>query len=179
MPAAGTKRPADGMRYHRLPGLRGPRFLRPWRFAKQCLAAMAGGRHDVTVGFDKTYGQDVLYPQGGLHAASFEHNLRKHPTQLARGCARRSSFSTWPTGRFPGSNAASTWDQAAADRRQQLHGARPFSRSTWVFRTKPCASSAAPSIPTAFRSTTASSGARSSAPAGTSPRSRSSACSAP
>ena len=30
-----------------------------------------GAGHDVTVGFDKTYGQDVLYPQGGLHAASF------------------------------------------------------------------------------------------------------------
>ncbi len=49
---------------------------------------MTGAGHHVTVGFDKTYGQDVLYPQGGLHAASFEHNLRKYSGGLARGCAR-------------------------------------------------------------------------------------------
>src|SRR5437879_262307 len=62
-----TALPAE-MRYHALPAVRAPRFLRPWRFAKHCLAAM--GSHDVTVGFDKTWGQDILYPQGGLHAAS-------------------------------------------------------------------------------------------------------------
>ena len=45
-------------------------------------------RHDVTVGFDKTYGQDVLYPQGGLHAASVEHNLHKYPGKLRRGLVR-------------------------------------------------------------------------------------------
>jgi UDP-glucose:(heptosyl)LPS alpha-1,3-glucosyltransferase len=40
------------------------------------------------VGFDKTWGQDVLYPQGGLHAASAEHNLRKHASAGARLVAR-------------------------------------------------------------------------------------------
>lgn len=63
--------------YHRLEVPGGPRFLRPWRFAAACEKALAGGHHDVTVGFDKTWGQDVLYPQGGLHAASAHHNLKK------------------------------------------------------------------------------------------------------
>ncbi len=76
------------MKYHRLSPVLGPRFLRPWRFAGQCLRAMASARHDVTVGFDKTFGQDVLYPQGGLHAASFDHNLRKYPGTIKRGLVR-------------------------------------------------------------------------------------------
>src|SRR5438270_1700934 len=50
--------------YHRLPVVRGPRFLRPWRFAEACAQALAANRHDVTMGFDKTWGQDILYPQG-------------------------------------------------------------------------------------------------------------------
>jgi UDP-glucose:(heptosyl)LPS alpha-1,3-glucosyltransferase len=74
--------------FHALPAVRGPRWLRPWRFARQCLAAMADREHDVTIGFDKTYGQDVLYPQGGLHAASFEHNLRKYPGKWQRRLVR-------------------------------------------------------------------------------------------
>ena len=78
-----------GMHFHGLASVRGPRFLRPWRFARACLKALASRRHDVSVGFDKTYGQDVLYPQGyGLHAASVEHNLRKYPGRMARGLAR-------------------------------------------------------------------------------------------
>jgi UDP-glucose:(heptosyl)LPS alpha-1,3-glucosyltransferase len=76
------------LHFHPLPAAGGPRFLRPWRFARQCLTAMAGQGHDVTVGFDKTYGQDVLYPQGGLHAASLAHNLSKHPGGWQRGVAR-------------------------------------------------------------------------------------------
>src|SRR5262245_47661425 len=67
-----------GMVFHGLPAIRAPRFLRPWRFAAACERALAAASHDVTVGFDKTWGQDVLYPQGGLHVASAEHNLRKH-----------------------------------------------------------------------------------------------------
>ncbi len=74
---------------HAMPPLAGPRCLRPWRFGRRCLRALADQQHDVTVGFDKTWGQDVLYPQGGLHVASVEHNRRKqrHPAlrALARG----------------------------------------------------------------------------------------------
>src|SRR5208282_119947 len=61
------------LRYHRLSVPRGPRFLRPWRFGTACARALRGTKHHVTMGFDKTWGQDVLYPQGGLHAASAEH----------------------------------------------------------------------------------------------------------
>jgi UDP-glucose:(heptosyl)LPS alpha-1,3-glucosyltransferase len=78
----------SGLRYHRQPDAGGPRFLRPWRFAAACERAIAGARLDVTIGFDKTWGQDVLYPQGGLHTASVEHNLRKYPDGFARMAAR-------------------------------------------------------------------------------------------
>jgi len=76
------------MHFHALPPVRGPRFLRPWSFANLCLSAMSAHNHDVTVGFDKTFGQDVLYPQGGLHAASFEHNLQKYPSKFMRSLVR-------------------------------------------------------------------------------------------
>ena len=76
------------MHYHQLPASRGPRFLRPWKFGQACEDALKNHRHDVTMGFDKTWGQDVLYPQGGLHAASVTHNLFKHPPGFTRFCAR-------------------------------------------------------------------------------------------
>jgi UDP-glucose:(heptosyl)LPS alpha-1,3-glucosyltransferase len=75
-------------RYHPLPPPRGPRFLRPWRFHAACEKALRGARHDATIGFDKAWGLDVLYPQGGLHAASAEHNLLKYENPLARRLAR-------------------------------------------------------------------------------------------
>lgn len=73
--------------FHRIDVPKGPRFLRPWRFSAACERALAGHAHDVTMGFDKTWGQDVLYPQGGLHAASAHHNLLKYPDSLSRGAA--------------------------------------------------------------------------------------------
>jgi UDP-glucose:(heptosyl)LPS alpha-1,3-glucosyltransferase len=76
------------LHYHPLPAPRGPRFLRPWRFGAACLEAIRAGGHDVSVGFDKTWGQDVLYPQGGLHLASAAHNLHKHRGRLSRSLAR-------------------------------------------------------------------------------------------
>jgi len=42
----------------------------------------------VTIGFDKIAGLDVLYPQGGLYAASAEHNLLKHKNRWMRRMAR-------------------------------------------------------------------------------------------
>ena len=75
------------MHFHRLTVPGGPRFLRPWRFGAACERALRDNRHDVSVGFDKTWGQDVLYPQGGLHAASAEHNLRKYGNPLMRRLA--------------------------------------------------------------------------------------------
>ncbi|MGF1583612.1 MAG: glycosyltransferase family 4 protein [Gemmataceae bacterium] len=78
----------DGVQYHRIPRVSGPRFLRPWKFAARCEKALASNVHDVSIGFNKTWGQDILYPQGGLHAASFEHNLRKYPQEWMRYLVR-------------------------------------------------------------------------------------------
>jgi UDP-glucose:(heptosyl)LPS alpha-1,3-glucosyltransferase len=75
------------MHFHALEVPSGPRFLRPWRFGKACLEELQKQRHDVTIGFDKTWGQDVLYPQGGLHRASADYNLRKESNRLLRGLA--------------------------------------------------------------------------------------------
>jgi UDP-glucose:(heptosyl)LPS alpha-1,3-glucosyltransferase len=75
--------PAD-VSYHRVTLPRCPRFLRPWFFSLACKRALAGSGHAVTVGFDKIFGVDVLYPQGGLYAATAEHNLLKYPGRLAR-----------------------------------------------------------------------------------------------
>lgn len=74
--------------FHRLDVPSGPRFLRPWRFGAACEAALSQSHHDVSIGFDKTWGQDILYPQGGLHAASQYHNLLKCPHALSRFAAK-------------------------------------------------------------------------------------------
>jgi UDP-glucose:(heptosyl)LPS alpha-1,3-glucosyltransferase len=76
------------LHYHKLPRPYGPRFLRPWLFGWNCLRALEESGSLVSIGFNKTWGQDILYPQGGLHVASAEHNIRKHPSRLGRGLAR-------------------------------------------------------------------------------------------
>jgi UDP-glucose:(heptosyl)LPS alpha-1,3-glucosyltransferase len=78
--------PAD-IQVHLLPEPYGPRFLRPWLFAAACARALAEEQHQVTIGFDKTFGQDILYPQGGFHAASAQHNLLKYGSPFARRVA--------------------------------------------------------------------------------------------
>lgn len=78
----------QALHVHELAPPRGPRWLRPWRFGAACEEALRQARHDVSLGFDKTWGQDVLYPQGGLHAASAEHNLHKVAHPIGRSLAR-------------------------------------------------------------------------------------------
>src|SRR5262249_35807856 len=73
--------------YHRLLVPSGPRFLRPWRFSAACEEALTGKSHDLSIGFDKTWGQDILYPQGGLHIASAAHNLLKYPDHFSQSLA--------------------------------------------------------------------------------------------
>src|SRR5262249_5343208 len=104
-----------GLHYHRLPAPRGPRFLRPWRFGAACRKALGGATQQVSIGFDKTWGQDVLSPQGGLHAASAEYNVRKHRGRLGRGLAR---LSKWLD--------LAHWSYAALERRQYLARPRPL-----------------------------------------------------
>lgn len=103
------------MNYHQLPAIGGPRFLRPWRFGQACLSAMAKGGHHVTVGFDKTWGQDVLYPQGGLHAASADYNMKKSPTPLGRFAARVAKTLD-----------LAHWSFSLLERRQYLGATRPL-----------------------------------------------------
>jgi UDP-glucose:(heptosyl)LPS alpha-1,3-glucosyltransferase len=76
------------MQFHRVAAPRGPRFLRPWLFGRACRRALASAAHDVTIGFDKIAGLDVLYPQGGLYAASADHNLLKHRRPWMRRLVR-------------------------------------------------------------------------------------------
>jgi UDP-glucose:(heptosyl)LPS alpha-1,3-glucosyltransferase len=105
----------ESLHGHRLDVPPGPRFLRPWRFGRACEKALAGASHDVTVGFDKTWGQDVLYPQGGLHRASAEHNLAKHRCPLTRLAARVLK-----------AVGPASWSFAALERKQYLGPRRPL-----------------------------------------------------
>ena len=103
------------MTFHELPNLGGPRFLRPWRFGKACLRALADQRHDVTVGFDKTWDLDVLYPQGGLHRASADHNLGKFASPLVRAAAHALKL-------FDPAH----WSYSLLERRQYLREKKPL-----------------------------------------------------
>ena len=72
-----------GTHYHPIVLPACPRFLRPWFFAAACRRELAASPHQITVGFDKLPGLDVLYPQGGLYAATAEHNLLKYRSRSA------------------------------------------------------------------------------------------------
>jgi UDP-glucose:(heptosyl)LPS alpha-1,3-glucosyltransferase len=101
--------------FHRLDVPSGPRFLRPWRFGAACERALKNHTHDVTVGFDKTWGQDVLYPQGGLHASSARHNLLKFATGWERGLAAAGKWFD-----------PAAWSFARLERKQYLGPQRPL-----------------------------------------------------
>jgi UDP-glucose:(heptosyl)LPS alpha-1,3-glucosyltransferase len=77
----------EALRIHRIQIPRVPRFLRPWVFGAACRRALVRANHQVSVGFDKLSGLDVLYPQGGLYAATVEHNLLKYRRPLMRRLA--------------------------------------------------------------------------------------------
>jgi UDP-glucose:(heptosyl)LPS alpha-1,3-glucosyltransferase len=77
-----------GLLYHPVRVGPCPRFLRAWAFHAACAAGLRQARHDVTVGFDKIAGLDVVYPQGGVYAASVDFNLLKHRSPLARRVLR-------------------------------------------------------------------------------------------
>jgi UDP-glucose:(heptosyl)LPS alpha-1,3-glucosyltransferase len=76
------------VRIHPIEPEPGPRHLRPWKFSEACVKALQHFSHDVSVGFSKTWGQDVLYPQGGLHAASADHNKLKYQNLFHRTIAK-------------------------------------------------------------------------------------------
>ena len=105
----------EEMHYHRVPRFGGPRFLRPWRFGFACLQLLRAFPQLISVGFDKTWEQDILYPQGGLHAASAAHNLLKYPGRGMRRLARLCK-------QFDPAN----WSYFALERRQYLGKRRPL-----------------------------------------------------
>lgn len=100
--------------FHQLEVPKGPRFLRPWRFGRAVEKALSANRHDVSVGFDKTWGQDVLYPQGGLHAASAAQNKLKFANPVQRAVA---SGAKW----FD----LAAWSFARLERKQYLGEPQP------------------------------------------------------
>ena len=110
---AGALPPAT--HFHRIDVPSGPRFLRPWRFGSACERVLRNAHHDVSVGFDKTWGQDVLYPQGGLHAASAEHNLLKFPGRFTRALAAAAKWLD-----------PAAWSFARLERKQYLGPNRPL-----------------------------------------------------
>ena len=101
--------------FHRLDVPAGPRFLRPWRFGAACEESLARAHHDVSVGFDKSWGQDVLYPQGGLHAASAAHNLLKFAGTWERRLAAAGKFFD-----------PAAWSFARLEKKQYLGPDRPL-----------------------------------------------------
>jgi UDP-glucose:(heptosyl)LPS alpha-1,3-glucosyltransferase len=101
--------------FHRIDVPGGPRFLRPWRFGAACELALKNAHHDVSMGFDKTWGQDVLYPQGGLHAASAAHNLLKFPDRFSRTLAAAGKWLD-----------PAAWSFARLERKQYLGEKRPI-----------------------------------------------------
>jgi len=74
----------DTLHYHRIHLPPMPRFLRPWFFSAACIKELQKAGHHLSIGFDKTYGQDILYPQGGLYVATLAHNLLKHSRPALR-----------------------------------------------------------------------------------------------
>ena len=79
---------SDRIHTHAVTLARSPRFLRPWAFSRACARALSESEHQVSVGFDKIMGMDVLYPQGGLHVATARHNLLKYRSRLTRAALR-------------------------------------------------------------------------------------------
>jgi UDP-glucose:(heptosyl)LPS alpha-1,3-glucosyltransferase len=101
--------------FHRIEVRSGPRFMRPWWFGAACAEALERARHDVSIGFDKTWGQDVLYPQGGLHAASVAHNRLKFSNSFTRTLA---TVGKWLD--------PAAWSFARLERKQYLDQHRPI-----------------------------------------------------
>lgn len=67
----------SSLRVHPIREKTWPRILRPWRFSHECEKVTREGRHDLTLGFDKVGGVDVVYPQAGLYVATVLHSLAR------------------------------------------------------------------------------------------------------
>jgi UDP-glucose:(heptosyl)LPS alpha-1,3-glucosyltransferase len=66
-----------------------------WSFAENAEAAIrAAGHYDCVIGFINTWHQDVLIPQGGVHAASRAANARRYPHFWQRIAYRAAKLAT-------------------------------------------------------------------------------------
>jgi UDP-glucose:(heptosyl)LPS alpha-1,3-glucosyltransferase len=101
-------------RYQELASPRGLRCYRPWSFARACLDVLARDHFDLSIGFNKTWGQDILMPLAGLHLATLEGNLRRHASSWQRHLARA----------IKAIDLAS-WSYAWLEKRQYLASPRP------------------------------------------------------
>lgn len=61
------------------------RSARIWSFAERSERALSRAHHDCAIGFINTWHQDVLIPQGGVHAASLEANAQRFAPGWRRG----------------------------------------------------------------------------------------------
>lgn len=105
----------ERLHYHQIQTPGGPRFLRPWLFGSACVKALAAAQHQVSIGFDKTWGQDILYPQGGLYVASMAQNFLKHRQPWLRHLARCMKVFD-----------LTHWSYKMIERRQYLGATRPL-----------------------------------------------------
>ncbi len=76
------------------------RWQKTWNFAVNSEQALkrAGSAHDCTVGFINTWHHDVIIPQGGVHAASLDHNARRFPAGPRRAAyvlGKRANPKAW------------------------------------------------------------------------------------
>ncbi|MGL4551132.1 MAG: glycosyltransferase, partial [Gemmataceae bacterium] len=77
-----------GMECHPVEASSRLRVWRQWGFSRACGELLARADHDVSIGFDKVAGVDVLYPQAGVHGVAVEASLRKYGSVLTRAAAR-------------------------------------------------------------------------------------------
>jgi len=117
------------------------RSRRPWLFSAGCRRALAGFPRAVSIGFDKTLGLDILYPQGGLYHATAAHNRLVARLHSGAGEPRYGSGWTWLLV-FPPAGTATTPPRTADARGQQSNGSWPcrapvraVARRLWSFRT--------------------------------------------
>ena len=77
-----------GLIYHRVEVSTQFRVWRQWGFSRAVAAALRQNHHDISIGFDKVAGVDVLYPQAGVHEIAIEASLRKYRSPLLRRLMR-------------------------------------------------------------------------------------------
>ncbi|MFQ3592365.1 MAG: glycosyltransferase family 4 protein [Gemmataceae bacterium] len=77
-----------GLIYHPVEVSARVRVWRQWGFSRAVARLLRQSNQDISIGFDKVAGVDVLYPQAGVHEMAIEASLRKYRSPLLRGIVR-------------------------------------------------------------------------------------------